>query len=43
MMMVLEAASQAPVDQFMQPFAMAGTVDVKEVNTCEQVVRTATC
>ena len=43
MMMVLQADSQEPVDQFMQPFGMVGSVDVKEVVTCEQVVETATC
>ena len=43
MMMVLEAESQEPVDQYMAPFTMVGTVDVKEVVTCEQVVETATC
>jgi len=43
MMMVLEAPSQEPVDRFVQPFTMVGTVDVKEVTTCEQVVATATC
>ena len=43
MMMVLEADSQQPVDEYMQPFTMVGSVDVKEVTTCEQVVATATC
>lgn len=43
MMMVLEAGSREPVESFLQPFSMVGTVDVKEVTTCEEVVRTATC
>ena len=43
MMMVLEAATQEPVDRYMAPFSQVGTVDVKEVVTCEQVVETATC
>ncbi len=43
MMMVLEADSQEPIDRFVQPFAMVGSVDVKEVSTCGEVVRTATC
>jgi uncharacterized protein with GYD domain len=43
MMMVLEAPGQKPVDEYMQPFGMVGTVDVKEVTTCEEVVRTETC
>jgi hypothetical protein len=43
MMMVLEASGQEPVDRFVQPFGMVGTVEVKEVTTCEHVVETATC
>lgn len=43
MMMVLEAASQKEIDKFTQPFGMVGTVAVKEVTTCEEVVATATC
>jgi len=43
MMMVLEAPEQSKVDAYMQPFGKVGSVDVKEVVTCEQVVETATC
>lgn len=43
MMMVLEAATREPVENYMAPFKQVGTVDVKEVVTCEQVVETATC
>jgi hypothetical protein len=43
MIMVLEADSQKPIDEYMQPFSMVGSVDVKEVKTCEQVVESATC
>lgn len=43
MMMVLEAKDQSPVDSYMAPFKQVGSVDVKEVTTCEQVVETATC
>ena len=43
MMMVLEADEQGPVDQYMAPFTQVGSVDVKEVVTCEQFVETATC
>ena len=43
MMMVLEASDRGPIDNYMAPFKMVGTVDVKEVVTCEQVVETATC
>jgi len=43
MNMVLEADSQTPVEKFMEPFSMVGTVEVKQVSTCEQVVATARC
>ena len=43
MNMVLEADSQAPVEKFMEPFSMVGSVEVKQVSTCEQVVATARC
>ena len=43
MNMVLVAPEQSNVDRFMEPFKMVGTVSVKEVTTCEQVVATAKC
>lgn len=43
MMMVLAAASQEPIDRFMQPFSMVGSVQITEVRTCEQVVASARC
>jgi hypothetical protein len=43
MNMVLEAPSQEPVDRFMQPFSMVGSVSVKEVTSCERVVATGQC
>ncbi len=43
MNMVLEAPSQEPVDRFMEPFGMVGTVAIKQVTTCEQVVESANC
>jgi len=43
MNMVLAAPAQADVDRYMEPFKMVGTVSVKEVSTCEQVVATAKC
>ncbi len=43
MMLVLEADDQSKVDDFAKPFGMVGTVEVKEVSTCEQVVATANC
>ena len=43
MNMVLEADKRESIDKFMQPFGMVGSVDVKEVATCEQVVETGRC
>jgi hypothetical protein len=43
MNMVLEAPAQKHVEEYMQPFKMVGSVSVKEVVTCEQVVATAKC
>ncbi len=43
MLMVLVADSQEPIDKFMAPFAMVGSVEVTEVRTCEQVVASARC
>ncbi|MDP9236791.1 MAG: sulfite oxidase [Chloroflexota bacterium] len=43
MNMVLEAPDKKNVDEFVQPFGQVGTVEVKEVTTCEQVVSTAKC
>ena len=43
MNMVLEASDREAVDRFVQPFAMVGTVEVKPVTTCEQVVESAKC
>ncbi len=43
LLMVLEADSQAPVDEYVKPFGMVGTVAVKLMKSCEEVVETATC
>ena len=43
MNMVLEAPEQSKVDEYMKPFGMVGSVSVKEVHTCEQVVATSVC
>ena len=43
MNLVVEAPARENVDQYVQPFAMAGKVEVKEVTTCEQVVASANC
>lgn len=43
MNLVLESDSQEKVNEFMQPFAQVGSVSVKEVSTCDEVVRTSQC
>lgn len=43
LLMVLEADAQATVDEYVKPFGMVGTVAVKLMKTCEEVVETATC
>jgi|CXWL01.1.fsa_nt_gi uncharacterized protein with GYD domain len=43
MMMVLEADSRQPIDEFALPFEMVGTAQVKEVTTCEAVVASGEC
>lgn len=43
LLMVLEAGSQASVDEYMKPFGMVGTVTVKLMKSCEEVIETATC
>ncbi|MCJ7703200.1 MAG: hypothetical protein MUO62_16585 [Anaerolineales bacterium] len=41
--LLVEAADEKVVRQFMQPFAMAGTVDIKPASHCETVVERAGC
>lgn len=41
--MILEATDRAKVDQFMAPFAQAGTVEVMPASSCEAVVKRAAC
>ncbi|MEA2642663.1 MAG: hypothetical protein QOF51_4057 [Chloroflexota bacterium] len=41
--LILEAASKAPVDAFMQPFAMAGEVEIMPASACEVVVARGGC
>lgn len=41
--LILEAEDQAYIEQFMQPFAMAGTVEINRASTCETVVERAGC
>ena len=41
--LILEAADAAKVEEFMTPFAQAGTVEMWPANSCEQVVARARC
>jgi uncharacterized protein with GYD domain len=43
MNMVLEADDRSRIEEFMKPFGMVGSVSIKEVKTCEEVVASATC
>ena len=41
--LILEAQDESVVRNFMQPFAMAGSVDIKPASHCETVVERAGC
>jgi uncharacterized protein with GYD domain len=41
--MILEAEDQAYIEQFMQPFAMAGSVEIVPASSCETVVERQGC
>lgn len=41
--MIVDAPDQATVDQFMGPFAQAGTVEVLQASACEVVVGRGSC
>jgi hypothetical protein len=41
--MIVEAPSQEQVEQFMSPFAQAGSVEVLPASTCEAVVSRCGC
>ena len=41
--LILEAEDQAYIEQFMQPFAMAGSVEITPASTCETVVERQGC
>ena len=43
MNMVLDAESEENVGEYMAPFAQVGSVSIKPVTTCEEVVKTSTC
>ena len=41
--LILEADDKAKIDNFMQPFAQAGPVEITPASTCEVVVERAGC
>ena len=41
--LILEAANEAKVKQFMTPFSQMGSVDIWPASTCEQVVGRGKC
>ncbi len=43
LMLIVEAASPEVVERFMQPFQMAGSVEVLPASSCEAVVERAGC
>jgi len=43
LVLILEADNRESVEQFMQPFEMAGSVEIHPASTCEVVVDRAGC
>jgi len=43
LVLILEAEDKANVEKFMQPFAMAGSVEITPASECEAVVSRAGC
>jgi len=41
--LILEAEDKSYIEQFMQPFAMAGSVEIIPASTCETVVERQGC
>ncbi|MGB7875008.1 MAG: DUF3303 family protein [Anaerolineales bacterium] len=41
--LILEAEDKQYIEQFMQPFAMAGSVEITPASTCEMVVERQDC
>lgn len=41
--LILEAEDRSMVENFMQPFQMAGTVEITPASLCEEVVERAGC
>jgi hypothetical protein len=41
--LIAEAEARSDIEQFMQPFAMAGSVEILPASTCEAVVERQGC
>jgi hypothetical protein len=41
--LIMEAKDKASVEKFMQPFAMAGTVEITQASSCEAVIERGGC
>ena len=41
--LILEAQDRTQIEQFMQPFSLAGTVEIIPASTCETVVERQGC
>jgi len=41
--LIMEAKDRASVEKFMQPFAMAGSVDITQASSCEAVIQRGGC
>jgi len=41
--LIVESDNRENIDNFMQPFKMAGSVDITPASTCEVVVERASC
>lgn len=43
LVLIMEANDTQKIDSFMQPFKMAGSVEITPASTCESVVERAGC
>jgi hypothetical protein len=41
--LIMEAKDKGSVEKFMQPFAMAGTVEITQASSCEAVIERGGC
>jgi uncharacterized protein with GYD domain len=41
--LIMEAKDKASVEKFMQPFAMAGSVEITSASSCEAVIQRGGC